>query len=269
MGVAEIVRMIHHSLLAHGKAVQVIRSSAKATPRIGAAPVGIVRIPASSDPADLAAAKKAMFTVGKDITWNNSWYTDPMILGSYPEEAMPDFEKFLTTLRPGDMETIKQPLDFFGVNVYSGDTVRAAENEKGWESVKDGDGPALTTMSWRVTPDALYWGPKCFYERYNLPVVITENGMANTDWVHSDGKVHDPQRIDFLQRYLRSLGKAIEDGVPVEGYLQWSIMDNFEWAFGYKQRFGLIYVDYNTGERILKDSAYWYKQVIAENGANL
>ena len=89
------------------------------------------------------------------------------------------------------------------------------------------------------------------------------------DWIHSDGKVHDPQRIDYVSRYLGELGRAIDDGVPAEGYLYWSIMNNFEWSHGYKQRFGLIYVDYETGERTPKDSAYWYKDVIASNGADI
>jgi len=121
-------------------------------------------------------------------------------------------------------------------------------------------------MDWRITPRVLYWGPRFLYERYGLPIVITENGMANIDWIHYDGKVRDPQRIDYIRRHLRELERAINDGVAVNGYMVWSIMDNFEWAQGYKQRFGLIYVDYDTGERTLKDSAYWYKGVIASNG---
>ena len=93
--------------------------------------------------------------------------------------------------------------------------------------------------------------------------------MANCDWVHLDGGVHDPQRIDFLAQYLGAYGRAIEDGVPGKGYFQWSIMDNFEWAWGYKRRFGMVYVDYASQERILKDSAHWYREVITSNGANL
>jgi beta-glucosidase len=99
--------------------------------------------------------------------------------------------------------------------------------------------------------------------------VVTENGMANTDWVHTDGMVHDPQRIDFMHRYLRQLKRAAEEGIPVAGYFYWSIMDNFEWALGYDRRFGLIHVDYQTGERRLKDSALWYRDVIASRGVNL
>lgn len=268
MGVAEIVRMIHHSLLAHGKAVQTIHAQARIKPRVGAAPVGVVYIPASTSRADIAAARQAMFRIDKDnITWNNSWYIDPMILGRYPEDGLKLFGAKLAAVRPGDMETICQPLDFYGANIYVGQTVRAVRS--GWETVKSAEGQALTTMPWPITPACLYWGARFFYERYKLPIVITENGMANCDWIHADGKVHDPQRIDYLRRHLRELGRAIRDGVPVLGYMQWSIMDNFEWQMGYKQRFGLVYVDYATGKRIPKDSAHWYKKVIACNGRNL
>ena len=107
------------------------------------------------------------------------------------------------------------------------------------------------------------------YERYHLPVMITENRMANVDFPMLDGKVHDPQRIDFIHRYLLALKRAADEGIPVIGYQYWSIMDNFEWAEGYDKRFGLIYVDYRTGERKLKDSAYYYADVIRENGENL
>ena len=99
-----------------------------------------------------------------------------------------------------------------------------------------------------------------------MPIVITENGLASMDWVCEDGKVHDPQRIDFLSRYLKQLHRAIEEGVDVRAYFQWSFLDNLEWNFGYKYRLGLTYVDYDTQERPLKDSAFWYQNVILSNG---
>ena len=123
-----------------------------------------------------------------------------------------------------------------------------------------------TDMGWPVTPDALYWGVKFIYERYKTPVMVTENGVAIVDFVMDDGKVHDPQRIQFMKWYLRGLKKAVEEGCPVLGYIAWSIMDNFEWSFGYDKRFGLVYVDYLTQKRIPKDSAYWYSDVIKTNG---
>jgi len=264
----DILLAAHHSLLAHGKAVQAIRARARTTPSVGAAPVGIVLMPATDGSEDVEAARSCMFSVREKNCWNNTWFADPMVFGRYPEDGLELFKDDLPEIRDGDMETICQPLDFYGFNVYSGQTVRAAASG-GYEFVPLPEGPALTTMTWPVTPGCLYWGPRFLYERYKLPIVITENGMANTDWVHLDGKVHDPQRIDFLTRYLREVQRAIDDGVDARGYFVWSILDNFEWAHGYRQRFGLIYVDYPTGTRVLKDSAYWYREVIASNGAIL
>lgn len=268
LGFAEVLRAAHHSLLAHGKSVQVIRARAKIKPTIGAAPVGIAKIPASSQPDDINAARAATFAISGKNCWSNTWFADPMILGQYPEDGLKLFSKEMPEIRAGDMKTICQPLDFYGVNIYFDETVRARSNG-GYEVVKNQIGPPLTTMPWEVTPEALYWGPKFLFERYQLPIVVTENGMANCDWIHLDGQVHDPQRIDFLTRYLRAYHRAIADGVVAQGYFVWSVMDNFEWGHGYKQRFGLIYVDYPTQKRIPKDSAYWYKETVASNGAHI
>jgi len=120
-----------------------------------------------------------------------------------------------------------------------------------------------------VTPPVLYWGPRFLHERYKVPIVITENGHQNIDVISIDGKVHDPQRIDYLHRHLRELGRAIDEGIPVQGYLQWCFTDNFEWAKGDATRVGLVYTDYPTQQRIPKDSAYWYRDVIRNNGSNL
>lgn len=256
---------VHNTLLSHGKAVQVIRSRAKSKPVIGAAPVGITSFPVTDKTKDIEAAKKRMFSVAEKNTWNNTWYTDPMIFGRYPEDGLRLFTKELPSYPARDLDIIKQPLDFYGANIYHGQGVRTDRN--GSIILDNGlEGPALTTMGWRVTPQALYWGPRFLYEQYKLPIVITENGMGNCDWVALDGQVHDPQRIDFLTRYLRELDRAIKDGVPVNGYFQWSVTDNFEWAHGYSQRFGLVYIDYPTGKRIPKDSAHWYHDIIKSNG---
>ena len=124
-------------------------------------------------------------------------------------------------------------------------------------------------MGWNITPTVLYWSPRFMYERYHLPILITENGTTCADWVCLDGKVHDGQRADFIARYLLELEKAIDEGIPVIGYQYWSIMDNFEWNSGYDCRFGLIYVDYRTLERTIKDSARFYTEVIQTNGERL
>jgi len=265
----EILRLAHHALLAHGRAVEVIRSCSKGEARVGYAPVGVVKIPASEDPQDIEAARAATFSITEPKNyWNNTWWMDPVILGRYPEDGLESFADDLPDIKADDLETMCQPLDFLGVNIYQGQKVRAGEGGRA-EPVGLPTGYDITAFRWPVTPEALRWGPRFLFERYGLPIVITENGMSNVDWVSLDGRVHDPQRIDFTRRYLLQLAKAVEDGVDVRGYFHWSIMDNFEWAEGYRQRFGIIHVDYPTQKRTPKDSAYWYKEVIASNGANL
>lgn len=130
-------------------------------------------------------------------------------------------------------------------------------------------GSPRNAPGWDVTPEGMKWAAKFLYERYRKPLIISENGISCHDWVMTDGKVHDPNRIDFMKRYLRSLWEAMEEGIPVLGYFHWSIMDNFEWTCGYSERFGLIYVDFETQERIIKDSGYWYQKLIESNGKNL
>jgi beta-glucosidase len=265
LGFSDVLLAAHHSLLAHGKAVQIIRSHARRKPTIGAALAGIVKIPFSNNHEDIETARQCMFSVTARNCWSNTWFADPIVFGRYPDDGLKLFEKEMPEIGEDDMKTISQPLDFYGVNIYNGETVQATDNGC-FVPVPTPDGPALTTMEWEVKPEALYWGPRFLSERYELPVVVTENGMANCDWVHADGKVHDPQRIDYLTRYLHEYKRAIDNGIPCKGYFLWSLMDNFEWAYGYKQRFGIIYVDYTTGKRTMKDSAYWYHDVIMSNG---
>jgi beta-glucosidase len=168
-----------------------------------------------------------------------------------------------------DWNDLKTPIDFLGLNIYRADTVRA-KDEQDFESLAVPPGYPRSGVDWQpMTPDAMYLGPKFFHERYDLPFWITENGLSTRDQVFLDGKVHDPQRIDFLHRCLLELRRAMREGVRVDGYLAWSLLDNFEWADGYKQRFGLVYVDYATQRRVPKDSFHWYKQVIASRGASL
>ena len=264
----EVLLAGHHAMLAHGKSVQVIRARSEKPTRVGWAPVGAPKIPLTNSPEDIEAARKATFNVTQKTVWSNAWWNDPVFFGHYPEDEMAVFGSDVPTPRAGDMETICQPLDFYGANIYNGDTIKADPNTGAPVEVEHPLGMARTIYHWAVTPDALYWGPKFFYERYGKPIVVTENGLGLSDWIALDGKVHDPQRIDFLSRYLLSLERAADDGVPIDGYFQWSLMDNFEWYEGYRFRFGLVYVDYQTQERTPKDSAYWYRDVIKRNGVN-
>lgn len=164
------------------------------------------------------------------------------------------------------MKLISQPIDFYGQNIYNGHCVRMGKDGKP-EIVKQNEDFPHTAMNWPITPECLYWGPKLLQERYGLPIYITENGLSCRDIISADGKVHDPGRIEFLHRYLGELERAIMDGVDVGGYFQWSLLDNFEWCHGYKERFGLIYVDYQSQKRIWKDSAYWYREKIQKETA--
>lgn len=259
----------HNTLLAHGKAVQALRAAARQPLRIGFAPVGMPWHPVTDSPEDVAAARTATFTVRDKNSWNNAWWMDPVFRGEYPAQGLEFYGRDVPTVRAGDMEIISQPLDFFGVNIYQSTPGRASASAPGFERVEMPTGHPLTAFNWPVTPQALYWGPRFFHERYGKPIVITENGLSCRDWVSLDGGVHDPARIDFTTRYLRELHRAIADGVDVNGYFHWSILDNFEWAAGYRERFGLIHVDYGTQVRTPKDSAAWYRKVIESNGATL
>ncbi|MGH7144987.1 MAG: GH1 family beta-glucosidase [Planctomycetota bacterium] len=268
----EALRAGHNLLRSHGKSAQAIRAVSPQPCQVGYAPVGHGRLPNTETPADIAAARAATFAVAGAnpgiSMWNASWWMDPVMFGHYPEDGLKLYGKDAPQVAAGDMQTIQQPLDFIGLNIYQAATVKAGPASVP-ETVGEPQGHPITTYTWPMTPSALYWIPRFWQERYNLPVVITENGLGNTDWVALDGKVHDPQRIDFLHRYLRELKRAAADGVDVRGYFQWSIMDNFEWSEGYKQRFGLVHVDYPTQKRTPKDSAWWYRDVIASNGGTL
>lgn len=277
LALAEVLRAGHHTLLAHGRAVQVIRARAKIPPLIGLAPASSVAIPADeNNPADVAAARTAMFTTGPKSPlywdavpcWSNAWWSDPIFLGRYPEDGLEAFGAAAPKFTAEDLRLIAQPLDFFGVNIYNGSVVRARADGAA-QKLPQPAGAPMTALKWPVTPSCLYWGPRFFHERYKLPVLIAENGLSSHDWVALDGKAHDPQRIDFLHRHLRELRRAIADGVDVRGYFHWSILDNFEWAEGYKERFGLVHVDYATQKRTPKDSAFWFRDLIAQNGATL
>lgn len=259
--------MAHNALKAHGRAVQMLRAYGKQNVQIGYAPTSGMCYPEKETPKDIEAARKALFALPDDLsnwTWNVSWWSDPVILGKYPEEGMKKYEKYLPVITDEDMKLISQPIDFYGQNIYNGRCIRMGTDGRP-EEVRRPAGFPKTATNWPVTPEALYWGPKFLYERYRKPIYITENGRACHDTVSQDGKVHDPNRIDFLARYLKNLKRAAEE-IDIRGYFQWSLMDNFEWDKGYAERFGIIYVDFETQERIWKDSAYWYRDLIRRNG---
>lgn len=268
LSVKETFQITHNLLKAHGQAVINLRKFAKREIKIGFAPTGSVAYPYTDSPADIAAAKKVYFGFYNPMdnwAWNVSWFSDPVFLGKYPKEGLKKFAAYLPEITDADMELIHQPLDFMGQNIYNGYYVRAGKDGEP-EFVTRAPGFPKTAADWPVTPEALYYGIRFLTERYRLPLYITENGMSCHDIVSSDGRVHDPNRITFLDSYIGAMQRAYDEGANVAGYFLWTFMDNFEWADGYKQRFGIIYVDFETQRRIVKDSAYWYRKVIETKG---
>jgi beta-glucosidase len=254
--------------MSHGRAVQAIRAASPKPAKVGWAPNMGAQIPATESPADIEAARRAFFASHENPFWSVSVWSDPVHLGKFPKKPASYQEDNWPRIEPEDLKLIAQPLDFIGCNCYSGDYVRAGKNGAP-EKLPAPIGAPAGTLTWlRVVPEALYWIARFTSQRYGkLPFVITENGFCNLDSVALDGKVHDPQRIDYVRRYLKGLKRAAAEGIPLGGYFYWSIFDNFEWAEGYKSRFGLVHVDYETQKRTLKDSAHWYGKVIRSNGA--
>lgn len=264
-------RIAHNVLKAHGRAVQMLRRYAVRPIRIGYAPTCGVTYPYTESPEDIEAARSVYFGCGQPLdawAWNVSWFSDPVFLGHYPEEGLKRFAPYLPEITKEDMELICQPLDFMGQNIYNGYWVRQGQDGKPEFVDRPADFPRAAN-GWPITPECLYWGAKFLYERYRLPLYITENGMSCRDAVAADGGVHDPERIAFLDSYLSCLQRAADEGAEVAGYFLWSFMDNFEWDKGYRERFGIVYVDYETQKRIPKDSALWYREVCRSGGASL
>ncbi len=264
----EVLRAGHHMLMAHGQAVRALRAGAPGACQVGYAPIGNTKIPATESPEDIEAARSYMFGTRPDALWDNAWWYDPAILGSYPADGLGHFAGHLPKGWENDLATMHAPLDFMGANIYQGEAIRVGANGKP-QTAHYGDGHPITAFKWNMTPNCLRWGPRFFYERYRLPIYITENGLSNADWVHTDGTVPDPQRIDFLRRYLGELARGMAEGADVRGYFHWSFMDNFEWSHGYKERFGLVHVDFTTLKRTPKQSFAFYRAIIQSNGGSL
>lgn len=269
--IRDTLLMAHNVLKSHGMAVKKMRENAKQTIQIGIAPTGSMSYPDTNTADDIEAARMHLMNISPSIenwTWNVTWWSDPVILGEYPEDGLKHFRNYLPCITKDDMKLISQPIDFYGQNIYNGNRIRMNENGQP-EIVKRYPGFPKTALDWPITPECLYWGPYFLYERYKTPIYITENGLSCHDTISSDGKVHDPNRITFIESYLKQLKKASADGVDIRGYFHWSLLDNFEWHSGYAERFGMIYVDYQTQKRIIKDSGFWYKNIISTNGSTL
>ena len=241
----------HHLLLSHGLAVPVIRAN---SPR---AQVGITLNLTPAEAATPAYADAARRFDG----WFNRWFLDPVFGRGYPADVVADRRADghlpagpIPWLRPGDLEIIAAPLDFLGVNYYTR------------ERFGGGDEKPRTDIGWEVDPEGLEQLLARIHETWRPGrILITENGAAYHDAPDASGRIHDRRRVDYLAGHLAAVARAIDLGVPVRGYFAWSLLDNFEWAWGYGQRFGLVWVDYATQARVLKDSAHFYREVISRN----
>ncbi len=259
---AEGLRAAHHLLLSHGWATAAIREESPE------AEVGIVEIicpahPATDSEGDRDAARwfDGFF---------NRWYLDPIFRAAYPMDAIYDRVSAghlkspeLPFVQHGDLEAIAAPLDFFGVNYYSRAIMQAGPDGRP-VAVTPEPAEDLTTMGWEVHPPGLYEALLRLHREYGAEkLFITENGAAFQDPVAVGGRIADPRRVAYLRDHLLAARRAIADGVPLAGYFAWSLLDNFEWGFGYEKRFGLFAVEGDSLERIPKDSAFWYRDVLA------
>jgi len=252
----------HHLLVAHGKTVQLFRQGGYQG-RIGLVVDINHYLPASQSQHDVAACQR----VYQEVT---NLFLDPIFKGIYPEELF----AWIATQRPkivaGDLEAIHQPIDFLGINYYRAQTV-AFDLEgsllKARQEQLSAPGWGRTEMDWGIYPGGLTYVLKDIHERYQpAQIYVTENGCALPELPNESGAINDWARIDYLRAHLHAIHTAIQSGVNVRGYYVWSLMDNFEWAWGYRPRFGLVHVDFDTQKRTPKASAHWYKQVIRDNG---
>jgi beta-glucosidase len=261
------VRASHHLLLGHARAVQLFRSLGLPG-RIG---ITLDLQRASPDGDSEENQRVAELADG----YTNRWFLDPLFRGRYPSDTEQLFEErgagLGDAVLSGDLEAIAAPLDFLGMNFYMRRLYRAdASGRFGWTERLYRDGDEVTEMGWGVVAEAMGEQLARLREEYPpIPIYITENGMADREGVGADGAVHDPRRIDYLRRHFAVAEEAIAAGTDLRGYFVWSWLDNFEWGFGYRPRFGLVHVDFDTLTRTPKDSAGWYAKVIRSNGADL
>jgi beta-glucosidase len=250
---ADAVAAAHHVLLAHGRAAEVLRRDSPAA-RVGITIDLVAFHPLTGSPEDQDAVARAN-------AFRNGWILDPVLKGAYPALLLDRFAPAAPPIQDGDMRTISAPLDFLGVNYYTR-TIVQADPAGGEPIYVESDGAERTGMGWEVYPDGLFEVLVRLHGEHELPpLYVTENGAAFPDH-RQNGTVHDPERISYVERHLDAIRRAVDRGVPVHGYFLWSLLDNFEWTHGYSQRFGIVFVDYETLERVPKASYYWYRDLI-------
>jgi beta-glucosidase len=251
------LRAAHHLMLSHGHACEALRAGR------GSGQVGISLnlsdvVPASDDPADAAAAERIDGHA-------NRWFLDPVLRGSYPADLLGWYAE-RAEFEPGaeDLAQIKQPLDYLGVNFYDHQRIAADDGEPVHGAKRQPPLGPQTHAGLAIEPAALTRVLRRVHHSYGpIPLYVTENGACFNDYTDPEGNVNDSERADYLDGYFTAAADAISQGVDLRGYYVWSLLDNFEWSFGYSRRFGLVYVDFRTQERVPKYSAHWYRDLIA------
>ena len=263
------LRAAHHLLLAHGLGASALRSALPAGTQVSIT-LNLCAVMPGATSAEATAAVRRIDGLG------NRLFLDPLFRGHYPVDVRHDTGGLTdwSFVEDGDLEAISAPLDLLGINYYTPTLVDAGPPVAGpspWPACADvrfvsQPGPA-TAMGWAIDAQGLRNVVHRVHEEYApIPLMITENGAAFDDELGSDGGVRDHERISYLREHLAVVHEAIESGVDLRGYFVWSLLDNFEWAYGYSKRFGIVHVDYPTQRRVWKDSAHWYRQVISTNG---
>lgn len=247
------LQVTHHLYLAHGLAIRAMRAQGCSTP------MGIVLNLSPAEPATDSDADREATRIS--VGCGMRWYVEPLLSGAYPADMLEHLKPDLPQIQDGDMAAMCVPMDFLGVNYYTRVKVSAGTPY----DVKAG-GLELTDMGWEIYPQGitnLLLELHQAYAHQGLPpLIITENGAAFADTVSADGQVHDAPRVRYLQSHFAAVQAAMQQGVRVDGYFVWSLMDNFEWSSGYAKRFGIVRVDYDTQKRTLKDSALWYRDFL-------
>jgi len=253
----------HHALLAHGLGVQAIRANSPVPCSVALVDNFAVTVPISESPANIQANALAFPFCGQ-----NGGIIYPALTGEYHPGFLEYLGENAPDIQPGDLEIIHQPLDLLGLNIYSATYVQASDNQAGWEFLPLPSNYPKMYMPWlNLVPDALYWAARHVQETLgqNLPMIVTENGCAAPDQLTTNNQVIDSDRIMFLREYLRAVHRAIDEGYDIQGYFLWTLMDNFEWSWGYDRRFGIIYTDFATQQRLPKSSYYWLQECIRQN----
>lgn len=254
---------MHNILLCNAAATYALKKYAKGNIKVGLVTSTYIKVP--KDPSLEDFARDIMFRPERTYYNGNTPFWDPVMFGRYNEDLVKQYDLDLSIIQDGDMEFINCKADFMGMNIYCGRKVEP-DGKGGFISTPPSLNTAYGDAGGDVvgTAECMYYGPKFMYERYKLPIYITETGLCLHEWKTLDGKIHDDMRSDYLKRYMPYMMKAIEEGIDIRGMFVWSLLDNFEWSDGFARRFGLIYVDFETLERTKKQSYFIYKKLIKQ-----